>query len=80
MPIGVPLTATEIAERANEGVKKVWEQFSHYNVPPMARAMGLGIIKREEVAIEPYEIEVESAFGRKRKITIDHKTLYTRLV
>lgn len=80
MPIGAPLTATEIAERANEGVKKVWEQFSHHNVPPMARAMGLGIIKREEVAIEPYEIEVESAFDRKRKITIDHKTLYTRLV
>ena len=46
----------------------------------MARAMGLGIIKREEVAIEPYEIEVESAFGRKKKITVDHKILYTRLV
>ena len=79
MPIGVPLTATEIAERANEN-RKGYFIYSHHNIPPMARAVGLGVVKREEVAIEPYEIEVESAFGRKRKITIDHKTLYTRLV
>ena len=79
MPIGVPLTATEIAEGANEN-RKGYPIYSHHNITPMARAMGLGVIKREKVAIEPYEIEVESAFGRKRKITIDHKTLYTRLV
>ena len=45
MPIGVPLTATEIAERANENRKKYYLRYSHHNIPPMARAMDLGVIK-----------------------------------
>ena len=89
MPIGVPLTATEIAERANEN-RKGYFAYSHHNIPPMARAMGLGVIKREKVAIEPYEIEVEyfdhfesgtlKAVMAKKKIIVSEKTLYTRLV
>ena len=91
MPIGVPLTATEIAERANEN-RKGYHIYSHHNIPPMVRAMGLGVIKREKIAIEPYEIEVEYFdhwdFGTyplkeikaKKKITISEKTVYTRLV
>ena len=92
MPIGVPLTATEIAERANENRKEHYTVYSHHNIPPMARAMGLGIIKREKIAITPYEIEVEyfdrwecgvyppKAVMAKKKIIVSEKTLYTRLV
>ena len=93
MPIGVPLTATEIAERANENRKEHYAVFSHHNIPPMARAMGLEVIKREKVAVTPYEVEIEVFDGwdinpnggvvvktRVKKIVVDHKTLYTRLV
>jgi hypothetical protein len=93
MPIGVPLTATEIANRANENGKEHYTVYSHHNIPPMARAMGLGVIKREKIAIEPYEIEVEyfdhwdrGADGgyrevkAKKKIIVSEKTVYTRLV
>ena len=92
MPIGVPLTATEIAERANEN-REGYPIYSFHNIPPMARAMGLGVIKREKIAIEPYEVEVEyfdhwgtDADGRyhevtaKKKIVVSEKTVYTRLV
>lgn len=90
MPIGVPLTATEIAERANEN-RKGWHVYSHHNIPHMARALGLGVIKREKVAVTPYEIEIEyfdhwecSVYPPKRvmskkKIVISEKTLYTRM-
>jgi hypothetical protein len=93
MPIGVPLTATEIAERANENRRELYTRYSHHNIPPMAKAMGLGVIKREKVAIEPYEVEVEyfdhwerGADGGYRevmatkKIIVSEKTVYTRLV
>lgn len=92
MPIGVPLTATEIAEKANENRKEHYAVYSHHNIPPMARAMGLGVIKREKIAITPYEIEVEyfdhwergayppKAVMAKKKIVVSEKTLYTRLV
>jgi hypothetical protein len=59
----------------------------------MARALGLGVIKREKIAIEPYEVEVEyfdhwerTAYGfprevtAKKKIVVSEKTVYTRLV
>lgn len=93
MPIGVPLTATEIAERANENRKEYYRVYSHHNIPPMARAMGLSVIKREEIAVTPYEVEIKVFDGwdrdadgswvekkRVKKIVVDHKTLYTRLV
>lgn len=93
MPIGVPLTATEIAERANENRREHYSRYSHHNIPPMARALGLGVIKREKIAIEPYEVEVEhfdhwekDANGylrevtAKKKIVVSEKTVYTRLV
>lgn len=91
MPIGVPLTATEIAERANKNRKEHYVIYSHHNIPPMAKAMGLEIIKREKVAIPPYEIEVEyfdhweygvcgpSRVMGKKKIVVSEKTIYTRL-
>ena len=92
MPKGVPLTASEIAERANEN-REGYHIDSHHNIPPMARAMALGVIKREKVAITPYEIEVEcfdhwefDANGgphqvtSKKKIIVSEKTIYTRLV
>jgi hypothetical protein len=92
MPIGVPLTATEIADRANKN-RKTWGQYSHHNIPPMARALGLGVIKREKIAIEPYEVEVEyfdhwdrgvdggyREVMAKKKIIVSEKTVYTRLV
>ena len=93
MPIGVPLTATEIAERANENRKEHYSRYSHHNIPPMAKALGLGVIKREKIAIEPYEVEVEyfdhwntDAYGfprevmGKKKIVVSEKTVYTRLL
>lgn len=93
MPIGVPLTATEIADRANENRREHYSRYSHQNIPPMARALGLGVIKREKIAIEPYEIEVEyfdhwerTPYGylrevtAKKKIVVSEKTVYTRLV
>ena len=93
MPIGVPLTATEIANKANENRREHYSRYSHHNIPPMARALGLGVIKREKIAIEPYEIEVEhfdhwekDAYGfprevtAKKKIVVSEKTVYTRLV
>ena len=92
MPIGVPLTATEIAERVNKKIG-IRNCCSYHNIPPMARALGLGVIKREKIAIEPYEVEVEYfdhwdriAYGfpravtAKKKIVVSEKTVYTRLV
>lgn len=92
MPIGVPLTATEIADRANEN-RKGYCFYSHHNVSPMVRAVGPEVIKREKVAIEPYEVEVEyfdhwdrDADNKyhevtvKKKIIVSEKTLFTRLV
>ena len=91
MPIGVPLTATEIAEKANEN-RKGYHIYSHHNIPPMAKALGLGVIKREKIAITPYEIEVEyfdhwecgvyppKEVKGKKKIIVSEKTMYTRLV
>ena len=91
MPIGVPLTASEIAERANEN-REGYHIYSHHNIPPMARAMGLEVIKQEKIAITPYEIEVEyfdhwecnvyppKRVMGKKKIVVSEKTIYTRLV
>jgi hypothetical protein len=91
MPIGVPLTATEIAERANEH-RTSYHIYSHHNIPPMAKALGLGVIKREKIAIEPYEVEIEyfdhwecgvyppKRVMGKKKIVVSEKTVYTRLV
>lgn len=92
MPIGVPLTATQIAERANENRKEHYAAYSHHNIPPMAKALGLGIIKREKIAIEPYVVEIEyfdhwecgvyppKEVKGKKKIVVSEKTIYTRLV
>jgi hypothetical protein len=92
MPIGVPLTATEIAEMASERIG-IRYCFSYQNIPPMAKAVGSEVIKREKIAIEPYEVEVEyfdhwdrGADGgyrevmAKKKIVVSEKTVYTRLV
>ena len=82
MPIGVPLTATEIAEMANK--KEGIYGFSYQNIPPMAKALGLGVIKREKIAIEPYEVSVGYYYHQGtefvKKIIVSEKTVYTRLV
>lgn len=83
MPIGVPLTATEIADRANKN-RGGYPIYSHHNIPPMARAVGLGVIKREKIAIEPYEVSVGYYYHQGtefvKKIIVSEKTVFTRLV
>lgn len=91
MPIGVSLTASEIAERANEN-REGYRIYSSHNIPPMARAMGVGVIKQEKISVTPYEIEVEyfdhwecnvyppKRVMSKKKIVVSEKTIYTRLV
>ena len=82
MPIEVPLTATEIADRANKNYK--YPIYSYHNVIPMVKTLGLGVIKREKIAIEPYEIGVGYYHYRGnefvKKIIVSEKTIYTRLV
>ncbi len=91
MPIGVPMTATEIAEKATKASE--WQTFDYREATQMLGAMlflNQGYIKREEIPCDPYEIEVEHCVGwdpksgevvcEMKKITIDHKAMFTRLV
>ena len=91
MPIGVAMTATEVAEKASEN-RPSWWPYSYYQASHALNAMKkVGIIERRVVDIEPYEIEVEvyphwsnsqQCFveGGKKKITIDKKTVFIRMV
>ena len=82
MPIGVPMTAAEIAEKANENPNRLsWFAYSYHNVPPMARAMSHAI-KREKVAIEPYEVAVKDFWNGNviKTITVTERTVYTRML
>ena len=94
MPMGEPITASEIAQLVAE--KKYgecsWRAPSHQAVSAMLNAVkATGIVMRMEVAIEPYEIEVETrrrwssvhncyVEGGMKKITIDKKTVFIRMV
>lgn len=78
MPIGVPMTAKEIADKANENSPNF--AYSYHNVSPMARAMSHAI-KREKVAIEPYKLVVGYAWnGEPYTVTVTERTLYTRVL
>ena len=94
MPIGEPLTATEIAERGMKNpLCPAWWKIGYREATQMLHAMLFaenGCIKREEVPCTPYEFEVEHFVGwdpktgdsvcEMKKITIDHKTVFTRLM
>lgn len=91
MPLGVPMTATEIAKWASVHRRSYWEYGYHAVTHAMRALCAMGAVKREEVPIEPYEIEVERPprydYGLHawvsqppKKITIDKKTVFIRLV
>jgi hypothetical protein len=93
MPIGEPITATQLAERISRAHDGAWYfTQSWQSVSAMLNAVkATGVVMRMEVAIEPYEIEVETrrrwssvhncyVEGGMKKITIDKKTVFIRMV
>jgi hypothetical protein len=93
MPIGKPLTATEVVQLVEEKYGRYsWHTPSVQAVSAMLKAVkGTGAVVRMEIAIEPYEIEVETrrhwsdyqncyVEGGMKKITIDKKTVFIRMV
>lgn len=95
MPIGEPITASEVVRLvANKYGECSWRTPSPQAVSAMLNAVkNSGAVMRMEVAIEPYEIEVEYLDGwdvdsngylihkyNTKKITIDKKTVFIRMV
>lgn len=93
MPMGEPITASEVAQLVAEKYGECsWRAPSPQAVSAMLNAVkGTGVVMRMEVAIEPYEIEVERPerydWGLReyvpqppKKITIDKKTVFVRMV
>ena len=95
MPMGEPITATQLAERISRAHDGSWYFTpSTQAVSAMLNAVkATGAVMRMEVAIEPYEIEVEHFDGwdvdrdgyvihkfKTKKITIDKKTVFVRMV
>ena len=93
MPMGEPITASEVAQLVAEKYGECsWRAPSHQSVSAMLNAVKTtGAVMRMEVAIEPYEIEVERPmrydYGLHchieqppKKITIDKKTVFIRMV
>ena len=93
MPMGEPITATQLAERISRAHGGSWYFTpSHQSVSAMLNAVkATGAVMRMEIAIEPYEIEVETrrrwssvhtcyVEGGMKKITIDKKTVFIRMV
>lgn len=93
MPIGKPLTASEVVGLVAEKYGEYsWHTPSVQAVSAMLKAVkGTGAVMRMEVAIEPYEVEVETrrrwssvhncyVEGGMKKITIDKKTVFVRMV
>lgn len=93
MPIGKPLTATEVVQLVEEKYGRYsWHTPSVQAVSAMLKAVkSTGAVVRMELAIEPYEIEVEIdrhwsnrqqcyVDGGIKKITIDKKTVFVRMV
>ena len=93
MPIGKPITASEVAQLVAEKYGECsWRTPSPQAVSAMLNAVkGTGAVMRMEIAIEPYEIEVErnTRYDREldqyviqspKKITIDKKTVFIRMV
>ena len=93
MPMGEPITATQLADLISRAHNGSWYFApSHQMVSAMLSAMkATGAVMRMEIAIEPYEIEVETrrrwsdkqncyVEGGMKKITIDKKTVFIRMV
>jgi hypothetical protein len=93
MPVGEPITATQLAERISRAHDGSWYFTpSWQSVSAMLNAVkATGVVMRMEVAVEPYEIEVETRChwsneqncyveGGMKKITIDKKTVFIRMV
>lgn len=95
MPMGEPITASEIAQLVAEKYGECsWRAPSIQAVSAMLNAVKVtGAVMRMEIAIEPYEIEVEQFDGwgvdrdgyvihkyKTKKITIDKKTVFIRMV
>ena len=90
MTIGEPITATQLAERISRAHGGSWYFTPSWQaVSAMLNAVkNSGAVMRMEVAIEPYEIEVEQfdhwdgyrEVMAKKKITIDKKTVFIRMV
>ena len=93
MPMGEPITASEVAQLVAEKYGECsWRSPSPQAVSAMLNAVKItGAVMRMEVAIEPYEIEVETrrrwsdeqncyVEGGMKKITIDKKTVFIRMV
>ena len=90
MTIGEPITATQLAERISRAHGGSWYFTPSWQaVSAMLNAVkNSGAVMRMEVAIEPYEIEVEQfdhwdgyrEVMAKKKITIDKKTVFVRMV
>lgn len=81
MPMGKPITASEVAQLVAEKYGECsWRTPSPQAVSAMLNAVkATGAVMRMEVAIEPYEIEV--SWGKyPKKITIDKKTVFIRMV
>lgn len=92
MPMGKPITASELSQMMEEKYGCSWRVPSPQAVSAMLNAVkGTGAVMRMEIAIEPYEIEVETrrhwsneqncyVDGGMKKITIDKKTVFIRMV
>lgn len=92
MPMGKAITATELSQILQVQYRCSWRAPSPQAVSAMLNAVkGTGAVTRMEVAIEPYEIEVERPMRYDyylqayvpqppKKITIDKKTVFIRMV
>ena len=92
MPMGEPITASEVAHLVAERYGCPWRAPSPQAVSAMLNAVkATDAVMRMEIAIEPYEIEVETrrhwsneqncyVDGGMKKITIDKKTVFIRMV
>ena len=93
MPIGEPITASEVAQLVAEKYGECsWRTPSPQAVSAMLNAVkATGAVMRMEIAIETYEIEVERpthydwdlrAYVPQppKKITIDKKTVFIRMI
>ena len=93
MAIGEPITATQLAERISRAHGGSWYFTPSWQaVSAMLNAVkNSGAVMRMEVAIEPYEIEVEIdrhwsnrqqcyVDGYIKKIIVDKKTVFVRMV
>lgn len=92
MPLGEPITATELSQMMEEKYGCSWRVPSVQAVSAMLSAMKTtGAVMRLEVAIEPYEIEVERPMRYDcylqtyvpqppKKIIINKKTVFVRMV